>query len=136
MWKVLIVEDSVSDRDILKSFLMGMGDCDCGENGREGYKLYRRSCINEEPYDIILLDIAMPYMGGYTLASLIREHESKFGEKKIPIIAITAHEGSVSKAIEAGCDDCLLKPVDKGTVIASMKMLIEKYCSGVDVDPF
>lgn len=127
MWKVLIVEDSIPDQELLKEFLKGKADLDCADDGWRGYKKYRESCEKKKYYDIILLDLAMPRMTGCTLVSLIRENESKFGDQKIPIIVITSCQDALKKAVEAGCDDYIIKPVEKERLLLYIERLIYKY---------
>lgn len=104
--KVLIVEDYEDTRNFMKYLLEGYGYKVCeATDGREAVE-----SVRIEFPDLILMDMAMPYMDGLTATKLIREFD---GASKLPIIAVTAHgESYYRKAIEAGCDDLINKPLD------------------------
>ncbi|MEF8845550.1 MAG: ATP-binding protein, partial [Bacteroidales bacterium] len=84
------------------------------KDGNEAVKLVRE----RDDIDMILMDIKMPNMDGYTATQKIRELN-----KKIVIIAQTAYAlaGDREKAIEAGCDDYLSKPIDEGDLLEVVK---------------
>lgn len=67
--------------------------------------------LKEEPPDLILLDLQLPKLDGYTLAGLIKSNQQT---KSIPIIALTASTtlGEAERAQSAGCDAYLKKPID------------------------
>jgi two-component system cell cycle response regulator DivK len=72
--------------------------------------------------DIVLLDMNLPVMDGWTAAGLIKAEPSTAG---IPIIALTAHamSGDRDKAIAAGCDDYHPKPVDFSRLLSQIEAL-------------
>jgi CheY-like chemotaxis protein len=97
--KVLIVEDYEDTRDFMKFLLEGYG-----------YKVSAVESVKQEFPDLILMDMSMPEMDGLTATKIIRQFD---GTAKLPIIAVTAHGKSYyRKAIEAGCDDLINKPLD------------------------
>ena len=104
--KVLLVEDYEDSREFLK-FLLEYHGCQVAEaaNGYEAVEAVKRQLP-----DLILMDISMPVMDGLTATRKIREFDDK---NKLPIIAITAQGHSFyKKAIEAGCNDLIDKPLD------------------------
>ncbi len=106
---VLIVEDNIINSKILEKFLKSKNyNYDVCVNGLEAVKSYK-----EKRYDIILMDCQMPVMNGYEATVEIRNLE-KGKELRIPIVAVTAYamKGDEKKAIEAGMDYYLSKPVD------------------------
>ena len=73
-------------------------------NGKEAVE----KCLSAENIDLVLMDIKMPVMDGYTAVKLIREKNIS-----IPIIAQTAYADDKEKAIECGCSGFISKPFDK-----------------------
>ncbi len=107
MTKILLVEDHEELWDFLSRRLKRRGfDVALAHDGQEGVDLAR----SEAP-DVILLDMNLPVMDGWTAARTIRGQEST---ARIPIIALTAHamSGDRGKVLEAGCDEYHPKPVD------------------------
>jgi CheY-like chemotaxis protein len=104
--KVLVVEDYEDTREFMKFLLQDYGfDVSEAANGYEAIE-----AVNRQVPDLILMDISMPGMDGLTAARKIREQS---GSRQPPIIAITAYgEAAKRKALEAGCDASLSKPID------------------------
>lgn len=102
--KVLVVDDAKDNRLLLSHYLKILGaETDMAFNGREALE---RAMGNE--YDVILMDIQMPEMDGYTATSKLRS----MGYTK-PIVALTAHAMTEvrKKCLSVGCSDYLTKPV-------------------------
>jgi CheY-like chemotaxis protein len=105
--KILLVEDNELNRDMLTRRLKRKGfTVLCAENGQEGIEVSQ----SENP-DIILMDLSLPVVDGWTAAERLKADATT---KSIPIIALTAHamKGDREKALEAGCDDYDTKPID------------------------
>jgi CheY-like chemotaxis protein/HPt (histidine-containing phosphotransfer) domain-containing protein len=108
--KILLVEDSESDRYLLMQYLQSLGyECDSFVNGNELVKK-----LKDYPSSVILLDIELPVMNGIETAMHIRKHFSDISQRFI-IIGLTAHTDSLmlTKIADAGFDDCLEKPLRK-----------------------
>lgn len=102
---VLVAEDIDSNLKLIKYFLAGSNtEIIHACNGKEAVDKF----LSSEKVDIILMDIKMPVMDGYTAARLIREKN-----KTVPIIAQTAYADDREKAIECGCTGFISKPFDK-----------------------
>jgi CheY-like chemotaxis protein len=73
-------------------------------------------------YDLILMDIEMPIMDGYSATRAIRALERATGRRRVPILALTASvlTGALKKAHDAGCDAHIAKPVKKATLLAAV----------------
>ncbi len=118
--RLLLVEDNISNQKVAIRYLQKWEiEADLAENG-----LICLEKIKHQDYDIILMDLQMPEMDGYTATSEIRKKtEPKF--KEIPIIALTASalSDTKSKVQEAGMTDYISKPF----VPAELFQIIEKY---------
>ena len=107
MAKILLVEDNEMNRDMLSRRLIKKGyEVVIAVNGQEGVDM----ATSEKP-DLILLDMSLPIMDGWTAAGQLKANADT---KDIPVIALTAHAMAEDKekALAAGCDDFDTKPVD------------------------
>ena len=105
--KILLVEDNELNRDMLSRRLKRKGfTVLSAKNGQEGIDV----AISENP-DIILMDLSLPVVDGWTAAGKLKADAVT---KSIPIIALTAHamKGDREKALDAGCDEYDTKPID------------------------
>jgi CheY-like chemotaxis protein len=104
--KVLIVEDYEDSREFMKFLLESYGyEVTEAVDGLEAIESFKHHFP-----DLVLMDIAMPVMDGSTATKAIRQLKTG---AKIPIIAVTAHgKQFYEKAIEAGCNDVVSKPID------------------------
>ena len=105
--KILLVEDNELNRDMLSRRLKRKGfTVLSAKNGQEGIDV----AISENP-DIILMDLSLPVVDGWTAAGKLKADTAT---KSIPIIALTAHamKGDREKALDAGCDEYDTKPID------------------------
>ena len=117
MKKILIVEDTELNRDLLVQLLEDDYLIVTAEDGAAGIELTER----ERP-DLILMDLSLPRIDGWEATRRIKANE---GLAQIPIIALTAHamQGDEESARAAGCNDYLTKPIDEDKLFA----LLEKY---------
>ena len=119
MTKVLLVEDNEMNRDMLSRRLAKKGyDVVVAVDGQQGVDM-----ASSESPDIILLDMSLPVMDGWTAASHLKANGVT---ASIPIIALTAHAlaGDREKALEAGCDDYDVKPIDLKRLLGKMTDLL------------
>jgi CheY-like chemotaxis protein len=105
---VLIVEDSDETRAMLTRMLQGEGYAPIeARNGVEALEKF-----GQQTPDLIIMDLNMPHLDGLSTTECIRQYrEKRFG---IPIVVITAFDtfGMKEAALEAGCNEYLLKPLD------------------------
>lgn len=114
---ILIVEDYDDSREFMKFLLENFGY----EVWEAADGLEAVECIKRQVPDLVLMDMSMPRMDGLTATRIIRESESK---TQLPILAFTANgRNFYEKAIEAGCNDLIPKPVDFDT----LQPVIEHY---------
>ena len=117
--KILLIDDDPQALEIAEARLKANGYKFMGVlDGVEGINLIRK----EKP-DIILLDIAMPGIDGFSLCKIIKGDKNI---KKIPVIFFTARElvNDVEKGFEVGADDYVLKPVDWDRLMEKIKRLM------------
>ncbi|MBV8358645.1 MAG: response regulator, partial [Deltaproteobacteria bacterium] len=82
------------------------------------------------PYDLVLMDIQMPILDGYSTVRLMREWEETHQKRRTPIVALTAHtlDEEVKAAQQAGCDLHLSKPLRKTTLLRTIDMILRSCC--------
>ena len=117
--QLLLVEDNPVNQKVAIAMLkkLGLTNVDLAVNGQEAVD---KHAINK--YTLILMDCQMPVMSGYDATRLIREHEQKNGNPRLPIIAMTANamKGDREKCLVAGMDDYITKPVKVETIQAML----------------
>lgn len=120
---ILIVEDEEIIARFIKIGLSKAGyRCECVFNGRVA-----ADRLEENRYDLILLDIMLPEIDGYELMEYIRE----FGIPVIFITAKTALEDKV-KGLKAGADDYITKPFELAELTARVESVMRRYHKGQD----
>jgi CheY-like chemotaxis protein len=121
--KILVVEDNLDNRRILVYRLKRMGDFQIVEagNGEEAVEM-----VDREMPDLIFMDLKMPVMDGWEATRRIRMLNAG---RRVPIIALTAQAmvGDEQKALAAGCDDYVAKPiVDPDVVRGKVERLLAR----------
>ena len=121
MAKILLVEDHEEIWDFLSRRLKRRGyEVVLATDGQQGLDMARA----EHP-DVMLLDMNLPVMDGWTVAGHLKASPETAG---IPVIALTAHamSGDREKVLRAGCDDYHPKPVDFGKLLTQMEALLAR----------
>lgn len=116
--QILIVEDDIPSRRLLQLFLADFGICELAANGREAVEAVEQAILNEQPYDLICMDIMMPEMDGMEALQTIRRLEFKHykpGSMSTKIIMVTAkgQAKDVMSAFHSGCEAYIIKPISK-----------------------
>ena len=112
---ILLAEDSEDNRLLVNMFLQETPhSLTIVEDGKKALKEYKKG-----KYDLVLMDMQMPIMDGYSATAQIREWEKENNKKTIPVIAFTAHalKDEVEKCIKAGCTSHLAKPLKKDDLL-------------------
>jgi PleD family two-component response regulator len=117
--KILIVDDEPFNVELLEGYLSKDYDILKAYNGNEALLI-----VGTTPPDLIILDIMMPVIDGYEVCSRIKGNEKTIS---IPIVIVTAlnEKEAKIKAIKAGADDFLNKPIDIIELTARVKSLLK-----------
>lgn len=119
--RVLLIEDQISNRKTIEIYLRSrVGKIEIASNGKEAVEMFKTN-----HYDMILMDLQMPIMGGIEAAQHIREMETG-RDYRVPIIAFSANYFSSDKetSIEVGMDAYISKPFQSKTLFNLMEEYI------------
>jgi signal transduction histidine kinase len=108
--RVLVAEDTPEIQKLIHTLLVHIGiQVDLAGNGQIALDMAMRSHLNDQPYDLVIMDMQMPVMDGYTATRQLRLQGYQY-----PVVALTAHalHGDRQKCLDAGCDDYMCKPLD------------------------
>ncbi len=114
--RLLIVEDTELDRDLLVQIFEDLYDLELAEDGETAVEAATR----RSP-DLVLMDIGLPGLSGLDAVRLIRDRMPD-----LPIVAVSSHvmPGDRDRAIDAGCDDFVSKPIDDLVLVAMVGTLL------------
>jgi CheY-like chemotaxis protein/nitrogen-specific signal transduction histidine kinase len=113
--RILYVEDSPQNRDIVRRYLASDYEVIEAEDGEHGIE----RAVRDSP-DLILMDLSLPRLDGWEAARRIKANPAV---KHIPVIALTAHAGreDQTRAAEAGCVDYITKPLERDLLLGAIK---------------
>ena len=131
--KIRIVEDDATIRALLEMALLGAGYSDIASSARgdEGLEMIRR----EKP-DLVLLDVMLPGLDGFSIARRVRESSELAATRIVMLTARTAPEDIV-RGLDSGADDYVTKPFDRKVLLARVKAVLRRglpVTEGVDFD--
>jgi signal transduction histidine kinase/DNA-binding response OmpR family regulator len=128
---VLLAEDNAVNQRLAASLLERRGHrVTIAANGRDAL-----DALERQTFDVVLIDVQMPEMGGFEATAAIRKKEETTGAR-IPIVAMTAHamKGDRERCLEAGMDDYLTKPLDSRRLCAVVESLASAMASSAEPD--
>ncbi|WAW15787.1 response regulator transcription factor [Peptostreptococcus equinus] len=117
-FSILVIEDDKDIQELMVEFLIAKNyKVDAVSNGVDGIKRFK-----EKKYDLIILDIMMPNLDGFTTCKMIRQTST------VPIIFLTAltDENDQLKGFEMGCDDYITKPFSFNLLVKRVEALLKR----------
>ena len=126
--KILIVEDDFVSRQLINKLLTPLGEVDCAANGNEAFTAVKMAIDNNQPYDLICLDIMMPEVDGIMVLKKIRQLEAQLGlnpetRSKIIMTSAVSDKKYVVAAVQANCSSFLVKPIDQARLFDELRKL-------------
>lgn len=126
--RILLAEDDFVTRKFMMNFLSKYGDCDVTVDGMEAVDAFMMALEEDDPYDLVCLDIMMPVMDGYQALIGIRNLEKERNipqEKAVKVIMATAlnEEKNVKMAFDLGCTIYSGKPINQERFEQALKKL-------------
>lgn len=121
--RVLVVEDNMDTYELVRFILEKNGyETFLAMNGRDGVN----AAVKQMP-DLIIMDMSMPEMDGWTATSIIKKKEAI--TSTIPLIALTAHAlpADRQRAMDAGCDEYITKPMDLVELLQSVNQWVGNH---------
>ena len=128
--RVLMAEDNLINQRVATRFLNKLGhSVRVVDNGEKAIR-----ALQEDEFDVVLMDIQMPVMDGFKATTAIRKQEELTGHH-IPIIAMTAYamSGDRERCLTAGMDDYVSKPINEASVAKACSLITKFNRSSVDV---
>lgn len=119
--RVLVVEDNMDTYELVRFILEKNGyEVFLAVNGRDGVN----AATKQKP-DLIVMDLSMPEMDGWTATRLIKENKYT---ASIPLIALTAHvlPGDRQRAVDSGCDEFITKPMDLLELVETVNRWVKR----------
>ncbi|MBN2125637.1 MAG: response regulator, partial [Deltaproteobacteria bacterium] len=116
--RILLVEDHENNRMVIQAYLKDTSyHLETAENGEIACRKF-----SSDPFDLVLMDMQMPVMDGYSATRWIRDWEKGEGKEPVPIIALTAHalREDAQKCLDAGCSAYVSKPVRKTKLLETI----------------
>lgn len=127
VYDILLAEDNLVNQKLAKKILTNQGHrVEVVDNGELALEKVR-----DRSYDVVLMDVSMPVMGGIEATRLIREFEKELSSQgtalRVPIIALTAHAmlGDKERCIAAGMDGYCSKPLKSRDLLSTMRQVIQ-----------
>ncbi len=127
MLRILIVDDSRYQRQLVQSCLEGLGRCRLAADGLAGVTLFREALERGEPFDLVVMDILMPHLDGHTALSRIRTLDERAGRpektKTIMLSSLDDPENMLRAQFEAGAGVYLTKPFEPADMFEALRAL-------------
>ena len=122
MTKILIVDDEIKIREVVKEYAKASGfECDGADNGKTALEM-----VNKNDYDCVILDIMMPELDGFSACQKIKDI------KDVPVILLSARQEEDDKlyGFNQGADDYVTKPFSPKELMARIKAVTSRKNNG------
>ncbi|TWU20440.1 Response regulator PleD [Novipirellula galeiformis] len=120
MHRILIADDNIANRELLEAYLIGV-DCDT-ETSVDGQDTLDK--IESFEPDLVLLDVMMPKLSGFEVCKQVKDNPAT---SRVMILMVTALNelGDIERAVAAGTDDFLSKPVNKVELVKRVENMLK-----------
>ena len=125
---ILLAEDFVDNRRMIEFYFRTTSHhLETAANGQLAVEMFMQGS-----YDLVLMDIQMPVLDGYSATRAIREWERAQGRMPVPILALTANalQGEVQRSLAAGCTAHLTKPIRKARLLEAIQLYLQTSTPG------
>ena len=126
--RCLIVEDDINACKLLGTYLSKFAECIIAIDGLEGVKSFTRALDENNPFDLICLDIMLPEMNGDDVLKNIRQIEQErhiVGPNRVKVIMTTAltNFNNIAESFRTGCEGYIIKPIRKNKLFEEIEKL-------------
>ena len=124
---MLIVDDELYNRTIMKHIVSAFGICDFAVNGVEAVHTFQVARENDQPYDVVFMDILMPEMDGHQALKGIRAFEREVNTPQVKdvvvfmVTCLSSHDNVCKAFFKGYCTDYITKPIRSSKIIAKMR---------------
>jgi two-component system chemotaxis response regulator CheY len=130
--RFLIVDDDFYCCELLKAIFSPYGSSDFAFDGSEAISLFRRALEDDQPYDVIFLDVVMPGLSGLETLDCIRQIERSYnihGSKRIKVVVITGFDDPKLsiRTFQKDCERYLAKPFTPQQILEMVRALSDEF---------
>jgi two-component system, chemotaxis family, chemotaxis protein CheY len=130
--RFLVVDDDLFCRELLKAIFAPYGPSDLAMDGSEAISFFRRALEDDQPYDVIFLDVVMPGLSGLETLDCIRQIESNYnihGPKRVKILVVTGfNDPKLSiRSFRKDCENYLAKPFTPKQVLDKVREISDDF---------
>lgn len=129
MWRVMVVDEDLDSRNLILEILKEKADCVVATNGKQAIDIYDLSFQENKLFDAILLDTDVSEIDGLSVLEHIRVSEKSrriLLGKGILVFMTSANKKAFTKSFFMGCDDYILKPINRELLIKKIKNKINE----------
>ncbi len=120
--KILVVDDEFVSLKKISLLLASRGECDAAGSGEEALELFVKAHLEDQPYELITLDVDMPGLSGPEVLKQIRAYEQEHGinsletAAKVLMVTAMADAKTIMSSFKQGCEGYLTKPFNQDAI--------------------